>query len=104
MRWLAMVMLAGALSAPIANAQDCPTRPVQLIVPFAPGAGSDVVGRLVAQKMTDDFGQPVVVENKSGAGGLLANRYVATSVPQAFVSGEIRKWKEVVSARGIERQ
>jgi len=84
MRWLRIVTLAGALMAPTAQAQDYPTRPIQLVVPFAPGAGSDVVGRLVAQKMADSFSQPVVVENKSGAGGLLANRYVATSAPDGY--------------------
>ena len=84
MRWLRIVTLAGVLVAPTAKAQDYPTRPIQLVVPFAPGAGSDVVGRLVAQKMADNFGQPVVVENKSGAGGLLANRYVATSAPDGY--------------------
>jgi tripartite-type tricarboxylate transporter receptor subunit TctC len=57
---------------------------VQLIVPFAPGAGSDTVARLVAQKMSEGFSQPVVVENKSGAGGLLANRYVAGATPDGY--------------------
>lgn len=84
MRWFSITALAVALLVSAANAQDYPTRPVQLIVPFAPGAGSDVVGRLVAQKMAANFGQPVVVENKSGAGGLLANRYVATSAPDGY--------------------
>lgn len=84
MKWLSIVALAASLWVPQANAQDYPTRPVQLIVPFAPGAGSDIVGRLVAQKIAGSFGQPVVVENKSGAGGLLANRYVATSAPDGY--------------------
>jgi tripartite-type tricarboxylate transporter receptor subunit TctC len=57
---------------------------VQVIVPFAPGAGSDTVARLVGQKMAEGLRQPVVVENKSGAGGLLANRYVATSTPDGY--------------------
>jgi tripartite-type tricarboxylate transporter receptor subunit TctC len=84
MTWLPRMVLAVALLAPAAQAQDYPTRPVQLIVPFAPGAGSDTVARLVAQKMAEGLGQPVVVENKSGAGGLLANRYVATSAPDGY--------------------
>jgi tripartite-type tricarboxylate transporter receptor subunit TctC len=84
MTWLPRMALAVALLAPAAQAQDYPTRPVQLVVPFAPGAGSDTVARLVAQKMAEGLGQPVVVENKSGAGGLLANRYVATSAPDGY--------------------
>jgi len=67
-----------------AQAQDYPNRPIHLIVPFAPGAGSDTVARLVAQKMSEGLSQSVVVENKSGAGGLLANRYVASASPDGY--------------------
>jgi tripartite-type tricarboxylate transporter receptor subunit TctC len=84
MNRLPTVALAAALLAPAAQAQDYPTRPIQLVVPFAPGAGSDTVARLVGQKMADGFGQPVVVENKSGAGGLLANRFVAGATPDGY--------------------
>jgi tripartite-type tricarboxylate transporter receptor subunit TctC len=84
MKWLPMTALAAAMLVPAAEAQEYPTRPVQLIVPFAPGAGSDTVARLVAQQMTAGIGQPVVVENKSGAGGLLANRYVASAPPDGY--------------------
>jgi tripartite-type tricarboxylate transporter receptor subunit TctC len=84
MKWLPTTVLFAAMLAPAAHAQEYPTRPVQLIVPFAPGAGSDTVARLVAQQMTVGLGQPVVVENKSGAGGLLANRYVAGAAPDGY--------------------
>ncbi|MBV9239542.1 MAG: tripartite tricarboxylate transporter substrate binding protein, partial [Xanthobacteraceae bacterium] len=53
-------------------------------VPFAPGAGSDIVARITAEKMSEGLSQPVVVENKSGAGGMLANRYVAGAVPDGY--------------------
>jgi tripartite-type tricarboxylate transporter receptor subunit TctC len=76
-----LALAVSAVLSPTVQAQDYPTRTVQLIVPFAPGAGSDTVARLIAQKMPDGLGQPVVVENKSGAGGMLANRYVAGSPP-----------------------
>lgn len=84
MKWLSIVALVAAILAPAAQAQDYPTRPVQLIVPFPPGAGSDTVARLVAQKMADGLKQPVVVENRSGAGGLLANRHVASATPDGY--------------------
>jgi tripartite-type tricarboxylate transporter receptor subunit TctC len=84
MKWFAMTLLVAASLAPAAHAHDYPTRPVQLIVPFAPGAGSDTVARVVAQQMTIGLGQPIVVENKSGAGGLLANRYVAGAAPDGY--------------------
>ena len=84
MKWLPTTVLVAAMLGPAAHAQEYPTRPVQLIVPFAPGAGSDTVARLVAQQMAIGLGQPVVVENKSGAGGLLANRYVAGAKPDGY--------------------
>jgi tripartite-type tricarboxylate transporter receptor subunit TctC len=84
MKWLPTTALIAAFLAPAVQAQEYPTRGLQLIVPFAPGAGSDTVARLVAQEMAAGFGQPVVVENKSGAGGLLANRYVATAAPDGY--------------------
>jgi tripartite-type tricarboxylate transporter receptor subunit TctC len=67
-----------------ANAQDFPNRPVHLIVPFAPGAGSDTVARLVAQRVSETAPYSFVVENKSGAGGMLASRFVATSPPDGY--------------------
>lgn len=84
MKWLATIAFVTAVLVPAAQAQDYPTRPVQLIVPFPPGAGSDTVARLVAQKMAEGLKQPIVVENRSGAGGLLANRHVASSTPDGY--------------------
>jgi tripartite-type tricarboxylate transporter receptor subunit TctC len=68
------VMVALVTSA---HAQDFPSRPVRLIVPFAPGGGVDIVARLVAPKLSEIWGQSVVVENRAGAGGGVAAEYVA---------------------------
>jgi tripartite-type tricarboxylate transporter receptor subunit TctC len=81
---LAMSAVGATLGAPTAVAQDYPSRSIHLIVPFPPGAGSDTVARLVAQKMSEGFSQSVVVENKSGAGGALANRFVASASPEGY--------------------
>jgi tripartite-type tricarboxylate transporter receptor subunit TctC len=72
---LACAML-GVHSAPRAQPMDFPNRTVRLIVPFAPGGGVDIVARLVAPKLTELWGQPVIVENKAGAVGAVASEYV----------------------------
>jgi len=82
MRFLAamlLVVLAGS-----ASAQTYPNRPLRLIVPFAPGGSADLVVRLLAQQMSESFGQPVIVENKGGASGMLGNDYVAKSAPDGY--------------------
>jgi tripartite-type tricarboxylate transporter receptor subunit TctC len=70
--------------ARIAVALDYPTRPLTLIVPFAAGGPSDVAGRVIAQRMSGVFGQPVVVENLSGAGGTIGSARVAKAFPDGY--------------------
>jgi tripartite-type tricarboxylate transporter receptor subunit TctC len=70
-------------------AQDFPNRPVTMVVPYGPGSPADIIGRLLAQGMTESLGQPVVVENVAGAGGTTGVNRVAKSPPDgyAFVQG-----------------
>jgi tripartite-type tricarboxylate transporter receptor subunit TctC len=68
--------LFGADAAAQVQAQDFPVRPVHVIVPFAPGGGVDIVARLIAPKLSEAWGQPVVIENKPGAVGAVASEYV----------------------------
>jgi tripartite-type tricarboxylate transporter receptor subunit TctC len=74
---------AVTLAAP-ALAQRFPDRPVRLIVPFAPGGSSDLAARLIAEPMAERLGQPVVVENRPGAGGTLGAELVARSAPDGY--------------------
>ncbi|MGK7871116.1 Bug family tripartite tricarboxylate transporter substrate binding protein [Falsiroseomonas sp. E2-1-a20] len=71
----------GLLLAPAAGAQDFPQRPVRIIVPFAAGTSSDIQGRLLAERMAARLGQPVIVENRAGAGGTVGADFVARAAP-----------------------
>jgi tripartite-type tricarboxylate transporter receptor subunit TctC len=84
-------MIAAALAATVfcppvraAMAEDYPSRLVTLVVPYPAGGGVDLVGRLIAQKMTDALGQQVLVENRPGAGSVIGARYVAKSAPDGY--------------------
>jgi tripartite-type tricarboxylate transporter receptor subunit TctC len=83
---LVLSVLLGALLAAPALAQY-PTRAITLIVPYAAGGGNDVMARIVADKMSAALGQPIVVENRGGAGGSIATRQVAKSEPDGYTLG-----------------
>jgi tripartite-type tricarboxylate transporter receptor subunit TctC len=70
-------------------AQQFPVKPVRLIVPFPPGGATDIVGRLVAGKMQEVWGQPVVVENKPGAGTVVGTDTVAKAAPDGYTLGVV---------------
>jgi tripartite-type tricarboxylate transporter receptor subunit TctC len=77
--------LALAATLPFASsAQDYPTKPVRIIVPFAPGGGSDFIARFIAQRLTGSFGKQVIVENKPGAGGVLGIEQGVKSPPDGY--------------------
>ena len=73
-----------AFAAPAADAQRYPNRPIRLVVPFAAGGAVDVLARLLGNKLSDQVGQPVIVENRPGAGGTLAAEGVAKSPPDGY--------------------
>ncbi|HEV8110443.1 MAG TPA: tripartite tricarboxylate transporter substrate binding protein [Burkholderiales bacterium] len=83
----ALRAFALALAATLAfasSAQDYPTKPVRIIVPFAPGGGSDFIARFIAQRLTGSFGKQVIVENKPGAGGVLGIEQGVKSPPDGY--------------------
>src|SRR6266540_2389141 len=68
----------------LAGTQDFPSRPMTMIIPFAAGGPTDVLGRVVAQRMSEILGQQVVVENVGGAGGMTGSKRVATAAPDGY--------------------
>jgi tripartite-type tricarboxylate transporter receptor subunit TctC len=82
------IRLAGAIAAVLAagavHAQSFPSKPIRVILPFAAGGPTDLLGRVVGQKMTESWGQPVVVESRTGANGIVAAEFVARSAADGY--------------------
>jgi len=88
MRTIACVLAAcAALALPAAGrAQGWPAKPVHLVVAFAPGGPADIVARLLGQRLTESLGQPIVVENRGGAGGNVGAALVAKAAPDGYTA------------------
>jgi tripartite-type tricarboxylate transporter receptor subunit TctC len=85
MKVAAKLLLAGlAAFAVQAHAQGYPNKPVTAVITFTPGSSTDIVGRIVMQKVSEMWGQPVVVENRPGAGGSIASNFVARAAPDGY--------------------
>jgi tripartite-type tricarboxylate transporter receptor subunit TctC len=79
-----LVLLFLSLAALGVSAQPFPSKPIRILVPFPAGGTTDIVARLVGQRMSDSMGQPVLVENRAGAGGTIAAAEVARSAPDGY--------------------
>jgi tripartite-type tricarboxylate transporter receptor subunit TctC len=80
------VLLIGTMVAPL-HAQSYPNKPVRLIIPMAAGGSSDIVGRIVAPKLAERLGQPVVPDNRPGAAGIISYEFVAKAQPDGYTIG-----------------
>src|SRR5438067_1411722 len=77
MKWLvSFLFLLVSLISSLACAQDWPARPVKIVVPFAPGGTADTLGRLIAQKLSDQLKENFIIDNRGGAGGALGSELV----------------------------
>ena len=86
-RWKFITLLAGAamiFSAAAGAAENFPTRSIRLVVPYPAGGGTDIVGRILGQKLHETLGQSVVIDNRSGAGGTLGTALAAKSAPDGY--------------------
>jgi tripartite-type tricarboxylate transporter receptor subunit TctC len=79
--------VAAALAASVTFAQAYPSKPIRLVIPFAPGGSTDIVGRIMAAKLSPLLGQPVIVENKAGAGGSIGAAEIAKSPADGYTIG-----------------
>jgi tripartite-type tricarboxylate transporter receptor subunit TctC len=86
-----------ALSATSAPADDFPTRPVRLIVPFPPGGPNDILARMVGQRMSDFLKQPIVVDNRGGQAGVLGTDAIAKAKPDGYTVGIVSASALVIS-------
>jgi tripartite-type tricarboxylate transporter receptor subunit TctC len=87
MRWktslAAAALLPSIIAAPV-FAQDYPTHPITLVVPFAPGGSTSIVGRVIADRMSQSLGQSIVIDHRPGAGGTVGTKFVAKSEPDGY--------------------
>jgi len=85
MRYVAALLASAAILSPgAAQAQDYPTKSIRVIVPFTPGSATDVMGRIVGERLNAAWGQPVIVDNKPGAGGTIGIRETARAEPDGY--------------------
>jgi len=99
-RGVLTIVLACAIAAGVglpAFAQDYPTQNIKMIISFGPGGGSDIIGRIIAQRLQEKLGQSVVVENRAGAGGMIGNELVANAPKDGYTLG-IMTAGQVISA------
>ena len=81
-----MIALPGIIFVAVAHAQPYPAKPIRIVVPYPPGGGTDVVARTLAQKMTEVMGQPVIVDNRAGANGIIGSDAVAKAAPDGYTA------------------
>jgi tripartite-type tricarboxylate transporter receptor subunit TctC len=81
---LAALCLSFFARVPALAQAEYPNRPIRIVVGFTPGGGNDIIARIFGQKLSESLGQPVIIENKPGAGAILATEYVARSAPDGY--------------------
>ena len=81
---LLLVLLISTLTPIFASAQSWPQKPIRMVIPYPPGGPTGVMGRLVATKLPELLGQPVIVDNKGGGNGSIAGNFVAKSAPDGY--------------------
>src|SRR6516165_12210783 len=81
--WVTLVLVNGSALAQ-EDPSKYPTRAIHIVVGFTPGGGNDLIARIAGQKLSENLGQPVVIDNKPGGGAIVATEYVAKSAPDGY--------------------
>jgi tripartite-type tricarboxylate transporter receptor subunit TctC len=81
---LSLAVIAALAASGAVHAQNYPSKPVRLVVPLAPGGGNDTLARYLGKYLTESLGQPVIIENRTGGGGLAGGEYAARSAPDGY--------------------
>src|SRR5205814_9938251 len=79
-----IVFVLGLCAAIAVSAHDWPAKPVRFIVPYPPGGGTDVIARIVQTRLSEALGQPIIIENRGGAGGALGTEAAAEALPDGY--------------------
>ena len=95
---LTMALVCALALGARASAQDYPSKPIRIVVPFGPGGGGDIVGRIFGQALQEQLGQPVVVENKPGAAGTLGNEMIARAEKDGYTIGVMTAGQVIAAA------
>lgn len=83
-RFAVCASLALLLSTGFAQAQEWPSKPIRMVVPYPPGGGTDIVARIVNEKLAPELGQPIIIDNKGGAGGSVGTEIAAHAAPDGY--------------------
>ena len=102
LKWLLLVLVV-AVGPGLAKADTYPSRPIKLIVPFPPGGPNDIIARVVAQRMSELLGQPVIIDNRGGAGGVVGTDAVAKAAPDGYTIGICSAGALAISASLVEK-
>src|SRR3974390_2700019 len=102
LRWVLLALLVGMLPGSVV-AETYPNRPIKLIVPFPPGGPNDIIARVVAERMSALLGQPIVIDNRGGAGGGVGTDAVAKAAPDGYTIGIASAGAIAISASLVEK-
>ena len=102
LKWLLLALTVAMLPGVVA-AETYPSKPIKLVVPFPPGGPNDIIARIIGQRMSELLGQPIVIDNRGGAGGVVGTDAVAKAAPDGYTIGICSAGAIAISASLVEK-